>query len=178
MVPQICAKKGPHSIVRCVCFWQTKQDNVKQTDFILSVDESGGAEWSAECILGETMPLIRDPLNLGEMTAIHLGVSQQSRRGGGGATLPKHDWLMSDVECKLIYSSLLCLEWGRERRNEDETETDRARLQCFLMAVARATSSAICCCKNILETWHKRVVKICNVRKCSGIWSHDSYCGG
>lgn len=55
--------------------------------------------YSGECmlladkqgILGETMPLIRDLLNLGEMTAIHLSVSQQSCRGGGGATLPKHD---------------------------------------------------------------------------------------
>lgn len=51
-----------------VRFWQTKQG-----------------------ILGETMPLIRDLLNLGEMTAIHLGISEQSRRGGGGDTLPKHD---------------------------------------------------------------------------------------
>ena len=96
-----------------LCFWQTTQG-----------------------ILGETMPLIRDLLNLAEMTAIHLSISQQSRRGGGGATLPKHDWLMSDVECKLIYSSLLCLERGRERRSGDETETDRKRLTCLMATAA------------------------------------------
>lgn len=77
------------------------------------------AAWSAECVLGETMPLMRVLLNLGEMTAIHLSDSQQSCRGGGGATFPKHDWLMSDVECKLIYSSLLCLERGGKRQSED-----------------------------------------------------------
>lgn len=43
------------------------------------------------------------------------------RRGGGAATVPKHDWLMSDVGCKLIYS--LCL-WLRRIQ-----ESDRRRLE-------------------------------------------------
>lgn len=112
--------------------------------FKVSVYESGDAERSAECVLGETMPLIRDLHDLGEMTAIHLSVSQQSLRGGGAATLSKHDWLMSDVECKLIHGS-------REGQREQVSEADRERLQRGLVAMLMKSGSTNNCLQNILE---------------------------
>lgn len=62
--------------------------------------------------------------------------AQQSYRGGGGATFPKHDWLMSDVECKLIYSSLLCLERERKRQSEDWDQDRQKEIIACAMAMA------------------------------------------
>lgn len=116
----------------CVCVLLADKTRRRQTDFILSTDESGGTRRSAECILGETMPLIRDPLNLGEMTAIHLSDSQQSHRRRRWCHSPK-TWLI-DVRCRMQIDLQLSFvpreehtetDWGWDQDRNGERERER-----------------------------------------------------
>lgn len=117
-----------------VCFKQAKKDNIKYSSRSPLTSQVAKSD-QPSAFLGKQCPWWEFCSTWVRWQPSILA-AQQSYRGGGGATFPKHDWLMSDVECKLIYSSLLCLERERKRQSEDWDQDRQKEIIARAMAMA------------------------------------------
>lgn len=117
-----------------VCFKQAKEDNIKYSSRSPLTSQVAKSD-QPSAFLGKQCPWWEFCSTWVRWQPSILA-AQQSYRGGGGATFPKHDWLMSDVECKLIYSSLLCLERERKRQSEDWDQDSQKEIIACAMAMA------------------------------------------
>lgn len=117
-----------------VCFKQAKKDNIKYSSRSPLTSQVAKSD-QPSAFLGKQCPWWEFCSTWVRWQPSILA-AQQSYRGGGGATFPKHDWLMSDVECKLIYSSLLCLERERKRQSEDWDQDRQKEIIAYAMAMA------------------------------------------
>lgn len=117
-----------------VCFKQAKKDNIKYSSRSPLTSQVAKSD-QPSAFLGKQCPWWEFCSTWVRWQPSILA-AQQSYRGGGGATFPKHDWLMSDVECKLIYSSLLCLERERKRQSEDWDQDRQREIIACAMAMA------------------------------------------
>lgn len=116
-----------------VCFKQAKKDNIKYSSRSPLTSQVAKSD-QPSAFLGKQCPWWEFCSTWVRWQPSILA-AQQSYRGGGGATFPKHDWLMSDVECKLIYSSLLCLERERKRQSEDWDQDRQKEIIACAMAM-------------------------------------------